>query len=217
MPTMRKILTILSLLLLIVPLAGCRGKPHPVLYEPGGTKVWPTVDVARAQEAALKRPMVALETSMGTIVVELYQDEAPLSVANFLQYVRDGFYEGTIFHRVEPGMVVQGGGFNAAMERKQTRDPIPNEAGNGLRNLRGTLGMARTQAMNSANSQFYINLVDNPYFNGDGVSGGYAVFGRVYDGMSVVDDMATVATGAQGGLNNVPVEPIVILSARQLQ
>jgi peptidyl-prolyl cis-trans isomerase A (cyclophilin A) len=114
-------------------------------------------------------------------------------------------------------MVVQGGGFTASMERKETRDPIPNEAGNGLRNLRGTLGMARTMEMASGTSQFYINLVDNRGFNGDGVTSGYAVFGRVYEGMDVVDSMVLMETTGVAGMNNVPVEPVIIQSAKQIQ
>jgi peptidyl-prolyl cis-trans isomerase A (cyclophilin A) len=160
---------------------------------------------------------VELVTTVGTIVIELYREQAPVSVANFLQYVNDGFYDGTIFHRVEPGMVVQGGGFTADMTRKQTRDPIENEASNGLRNLRGTVGAARTMEMDSATAQFYINLVDNAGFNGDGETSGYAVFGRVYDGMDVVDSMVLAETGRSGGMSNVPKEPIVIQSARQIQ
>ena len=197
--------------------AGCRGKSRPDLHRVGETRVWPTVDTAQLQQTSESRPRVEFVTTTGNIVVELYPDEAPVSVANFLQYVGDGFYAGTIFHRVEPGMVVQGGGFTADMNRKETRDPIPNEAGNGLRNLRGTVGMARTMEMESATAQFFINLVDNPGFNGDGKTGGYAVFGRVYEGMDIVDSMVLVETTTASGMSNVPEEPIVIQSARQIQ
>ena len=171
-------------------------------------------ELARQQESLRK---VELVTSMGVVVFELFEDQAPVTVENFLDYVEAGFYEGTIFHRVQAGMVVQGGGFTVDMERKPTNPPIRNEAGNGLRNLRGTIGIARTMDMNSANSQFYVNLVDNPGFNGDGVTGGYAVFGRVYEGMSVIDAMALVDVGEVSGMSNVPLEPIVILSARVLE
>jgi peptidyl-prolyl cis-trans isomerase A (cyclophilin A) len=214
---MRKFLFVIAAIVALSVFTGCRGKPKPVLHEPGATRVWPTVDTAELQQRAESRPRVELVTTVGTIVLELYEEEAPVSVANFLQYVKDGFYEGTVFHRIEPGMVVQAGGFTASMDRKETRDPIPNEASNGLRNLRGTLGMARTMEMASGTSQFYINLVDNRGFNGDGVTSGYAVFGRVYEGMDVVDSMVLVETTRAGGMNNVPVEPIIIQSARQIK
>ena len=132
-------------------------------------------------------------------------------------YVQSGFYEGTIFHRIESGLVVQAGGFLPNMDRKETNPPIPNEAGNGLRNQRGTIGVARTMEMTSGTSQFYINLVNNAGFNGNGVTSGYAVFGRVYEGMRVIDAMAMVDTGSAGGMNNVPIEPIVVISARVLE
>jgi peptidyl-prolyl cis-trans isomerase A (cyclophilin A) len=214
---MRKFLTIFSALALLLMLAACGGKPHPVLFSPGELEAWPTVnpDVLAEQQQSLRK--VEMVTSMGTVVFELFEDQAPLSVANFLEYVESGFYEGTIFHRVEPGMVVQGGGYSVDMSRKPTRAPIANEARNGLRNQRGTLGLARTADMNSGTSQFFVNLVDNVAFNGDGITGGYAVFGRVYEGMSVIDAMALVDVTSAGGSNTLPVEPIVILSARLLE
>ncbi len=217
MTIMRKTLIVITALLIVSVFAGCRGKSRPALHRVGETRVWPTVDTDELQQSAESRPRVELVTSMGNIVIELYQEQAPVSVANFLKYVKDGFYEGTIFHRVEPGLVVQGGGFTADMTRKETRDPIINEAGNGLRNLRGTVGMARTMEMASGTSQFYVNLVDNRGFNGDGKTSGYAVFGRVYDGMEVIDAMVTVEIGSNGGMSNVPKEPIVIQSVRQIQ
>ena len=214
---MRKILIITSLLLMGLLITGCRGKARPDLHRAGETRVWPTVDTAELQQAADARPRVEVVTTRGNFVVELYPDAAPVSVANFLKYVNDGFYSGTIFHRVEPGLVVQGGGFTADLSEKDTRDPIPNEAGNGLRNLRGTVGMARTMEMESATAQFFINLVDNPGFNGDGKTGGYAVFGRVYEGMEIVDSMVLVETTTRNGMSNVPQDPIVIQSIRQIQ
>jgi peptidyl-prolyl cis-trans isomerase A (cyclophilin A) len=214
---MRQSLSIFSALLLIIGLTGCRNKNELELYYPGQTKVWQTTETAELEKASASRPLVELVTTEGRIVIELFDEEAPVSVANFLQYVKDGFYDGTIFHRVEPGMVIQGGGFTVEMEKKDTLPPIINEAGNGLRNSRGTIGAARTSDMNSANSQFYINLVNNSGFNGDGVTGGYAVFGRVYEGMSVVDAIALEETGMAGGMNNVPIEPVIILSARQIR
>lgn len=217
MRIMRQSLSIFSVLLLVVGFTGCRGKNDLELYYPGDTKVWQTSDSAVVDEVADSRPLVELNTTKGRIVIELFEDEAPVSVANFLEYVKDGFYDGTIFHRVEPGMVIQGGGFTVDMDRKDTLPPIINEAGNGLRNNRGTVGAARTRDMNTATSQFYVNLVNNSGFNGDGVTGGYAVFGRVYEGMSVVDAIALEETGSVGGMNNVPLEPITVLSARRIR
>jgi cyclophilin family peptidyl-prolyl cis-trans isomerase len=158
-------------------------------------------------------PIVVIETSMGTITVELYKDQAPVSVANFLQYVREGFYPGTIWHRVVPGYVIQGGGFTAALAEKDTRPPIQNEATNGLTNRRGTLAMARTRSLRSATSQFYINLANNPSLDHKGFSPevwGYAVFGRVIDGMDVVDKIGAVRTGLRDGMEDVPLEPVLI-------
>jgi cyclophilin family peptidyl-prolyl cis-trans isomerase len=158
-------------------------------------------------------PIVDIETSMGTITVELFKDQAPVSVANFLEYARDGFYPGTVFHRVVPGYVIQGGGFTSALVEKGTRPPIQNEATNGLSNRRGTLAMARTRSLRSATSQFYINLSNNPSLDHAGFSPdvfGYAVFGRVIAGMDVVDRIGQVKTGVRDGMDDVPVDPVVI-------
>jgi len=158
-------------------------------------------------------PVVDIETSMGTITVELFKDQAPVSVANFLQYIHDGFYPGTVFHRVVPGYVIQGGGFTADLTEKPTRPPIQNEATNGLSNRRGTLAMARTQSLRSATSQFYINLANNPSLDHRGFSPdvfGYAVFGRVIAGMDVVDRIGAVKTGSREGMDDVPVEAVTI-------
>lgn len=215
---MRQSLTFLSLILLVAGFTGCRSKNELELYRPGDIKVWRTVETQVLREQAEARPRVELITNKGKIVIELFDDAAPLSVENFLQYVNDGFYDGTIFHRVQPGMgVIQGGGFTEEMEKKETLEPIANEAGNGIRNKRGTVGVARTTEMDSATSQFYINLIDNPGFNGDGVNSGYAVFGRVYEGMDIVDTIATAETTSSQGLQHVPEDPIVILSAQQVQ
>lgn len=158
-------------------------------------------------------PIVTIETSMGTITVELFKDQAPVSVENFLQYVRDGFYPGTIWHRVVPGYVIQGGGFTADLTEKPTRAPIQNEATNGLSNRRGTVAMARTRSLRSATSQFYINLSNNPSLDHKGFSPdvfGYAVFGRVIDGMDVVDRIGAVKTGAKEGMDDVPLDAVLI-------
>lgn len=162
-------------------------------------------------------PQVNLQTNKGLIVIELYPDQAPQSVANFLAYVDAGFYDGTIFHRVIPDFMIQGGGFTADLEKKATRAPIPNEADNGLKNERGTLAMARTNDPHSATSQFFINHKDNAFLDHSDKNPrgwGYAVFGRVTDGMSVVDAIATTPTGAKGMFpKDVPLETIVIEKA----
>jgi peptidyl-prolyl cis-trans isomerase B (cyclophilin B) len=161
-------------------------------------------------------PVVVFETSKGTIVAELYRDRAPASVENFLQYVNEGFYDGTIFHRVIRGFMIQGGGFTADLSAKETRGPIKNEATNGLRNGRGTLAMARTRQVRSATSEFFINTADNTALNHRGITPdeyGYAVFGKVLEGMDVVDAIEKVSTRSVGPMGDVPVEPIVIKKA----
>ena len=155
----------------------------------------------------------AIETSMGTITLELDEEKAPATVANFAEYAKSGHYDGTIFHRVIDGFMIQGGGFTKDMNQKPTREPIRNEAMNGLKNLRGTIAMARTMVVDSATSQFFINLVDNDFldFTSPTPQGfGYAVFGCVTDGMDVVDRIAKVKTGFSGPHQNVPEEAIVI-------
>ena len=161
--------------------------------------------------------MIVLSTSLGDITIELLPEEAPISAANFQQYVDDGFFNGTIFHRVIPGFVIQGGGFTADMTQKPTRDPIKNEADNGLKNLRGTLSMARTQVVDSATSQFFINLNDNAFLDHGSRDFGYAVFAKVTEGMDVVDKIAGVPTGDAGMHQNVPREPVVVQSATRLE
>jgi len=154
-----------------------------------------------------------IETSMGTITLELDEGKAPATVANFAEYARSGHYDGTVFHRVIDGFMIQGGGFTRDMNQKPTRAPIRNEAMNGLKNARGTIAMARTMVVDSATSQFFINLVDNDFldFTSPTPQGfGYAVFGRVTDGMEVVDAIAKVKTGFRGPHQNVPEEPVVI-------
>lgn len=167
--------------------------------------------------ALAANPQVNLQTNKGLIVIELYPDQAPQSVANFLAYVDAGFYDGTIFHRVIPDFMIQGGGFTADLEKKETRAPIPNEADNGLKNERGTLAMARTNDPHSATAQFFINHKDNAFLDHSGKTPrgwGYAVFGRVTDGMSVVDAIAATPTGGKGMFpKDVPLETIVIEKA----
>jgi peptidyl-prolyl cis-trans isomerase A (cyclophilin A) len=165
-------------------------------------------------------PRVALNTNLGRIVIELDPVKAPKSSENFLQYVRDGFYAGTVFHRVIDGFMVQGGGFTADLQLKPTRAAIPNEANNGLSNLRGTVAMARTNEPHSATSQFFINVVDNQrldFVSEQAGLWGYAVFGKVVEGMDVVDKIRALPTGGQGPLpRDVPTEPVVIESAELL-
>lgn len=157
--------------------------------------------------------MITFNTTLGDIELELYADEAPISVANFVQYVEDGYFAGTIFHRVIPNFMIQGGGMLEDMSRKETRAPIKNEADNGLKNLRGTLSMARTADVNSATSQFFINVADNAFLDHGGRDFGYAVFARVKDGMDVVDAIGASATGDRAGHQDVPVETIAITGA----
>lgn len=157
---------------------------------------------------------VKLETSMGDIVIELDEKKAPVTVANFRKYAKDGFYAGTIFHRVISGFMIQGGGFTEDMAKKDTDKPIINEAGNGLKNDRGTIAMARTSNPNSASSQFFINLKNNDFLNFTGPTNpGYAVFGKVVEGMDIVDKIAAVTTKLRRGMPDVPIEPVVIISA----
>ncbi len=161
-------------------------------------------------------PRVRLVTSLGTIVVELDRENAPLSTNNFLRYVDDGFYDNTIFHRVIAEFVVQGGGFETGLVMKDTRDPIRSEADNGLRNLRGTIAMARTNDPDSATSQFYFNLVDNDSLDASAASPGYTVFGRVVEGLDVVDDIAEVEIGDRDGFTDVPVEDVLLERAERV-
>ena len=156
--------------------------------------------------------MITIKTSEGDIVVELFEEAAPISSANFRQYAADGFFDETIFHRVIPNFMIQGGGMTADMRQKPTRDPIKNEAANGERNLRGTLAMARTSVVDSATSQFFINLRDNAFLDHGGRDYGYAVFGRVSEGMEIVDAIAAVPTTGKSGHQDVPVDPVVIHS-----
>jgi cyclophilin family peptidyl-prolyl cis-trans isomerase len=167
------------------------------------------------KKAKVERNMVKLETSMGNIVIELNEQAAPVTVKNFLGYVEEGFYDGTIFHRVMPGFMIQGGGFTAEMEKKETREAIVNEADNGLKNERGTIAMARTNDPDSATYQFFINHRDNGSLNYvENGNPGYTVFGKVTEGMDVVDAIASVVTTTRKGYNDVPVNPVEIKSAR---
>jgi cyclophilin family peptidyl-prolyl cis-trans isomerase len=156
--------------------------------------------------------MVKLQTTMGDIILELNEDKAPVTTENFLTYVQENFYDGTIFHRVIPNFMIQGGGFTPDMAEKKTNPPITNEASNGLKNDRGTIAMARTSDPHSATSQFFVNLVDNDYLNYSPTNPGYTVFGKVIEGMDIADKIAKVKTAQNGPHANVPVEPIQIQS-----
>jgi peptidyl-prolyl cis-trans isomerase B (cyclophilin B) len=195
---------LVCLLALLVPAAPPKKSPHPATPKKS------------ASAAPAANPRVALQTSKGRIVIELYADKAPKSVKNFLDYTRAGFYNGTIFHRVIPGFMAQAGGFLPDMTEKPTRPPIPNEADNGLLNQRGTLAMARTSDPDSASSQFFINVANNGFLNHTGKTPqgwGYAVFGNVVEGMDVVDAIVAVPTTTKGSSGDVPVQPIVIQKA----
>jgi len=172
--------------------------------------------IEQPDQQTMEYPTVILNTNFGAITIELFEDKAPQSAANFIQYATDGYYNGTLFHRVIPNFMVQGGGFDTDFQQKETRDPIENEADNGLANERGTLAMARTNNPHSATSQFFINVTDNDFLNhrskANGQTWGYAVFGRVTDGMDVVDAIRAVDTGRRGMHQDVPVEDVIIES-----
>jgi peptidyl-prolyl cis-trans isomerase A (cyclophilin A) len=160
--------------------------------------------------------MIRFETTLGNFTIEFFEKEAPVTVANFLKYIADGFFDGTIFHRIVPGFVIQGGGFTEDMTQKKTLAPIKNEADNGLKNKRGSLSMARTNDIHSATSQFFVNLKDNDFLDHQRGNFGYAVFARVTEGMDVIDKIAAVKTGKRRGFDDVPVAAVVMTSVRKL-
>ncbi|MBA2302137.1 MAG: peptidyl-prolyl cis-trans isomerase [Acidobacteria bacterium] len=190
------------------------GQATPPANPKGKARVQaPPLQAPGPATSAPGNPVAVISTSMGDFTLELFKDRAPMSVQNFLQYAAEGFYEGTIFHRVKAGYVVQGGGYTPDMAEKSTRPPILNEATNGLKNGRGTVAMARTQALRSATSQFYVNVANNGALDHRGYSPvdfGYAVFGRVLAGMEVVDKIAATPTGSNGPHDDVPATPVLI-------
>lgn len=207
-----KPLSSLALVCLALAAFGCTKKDELAAAAP---------EAPRAATAALdtEKPVVEFETTLGSFKIRLEPQKAPETVKNFLQYVDDRFYEGTIFHRVIPGFVVQGGGFTPELQEKATRAPVVNEAANGLRNVTGSVAMARTSEPNSATSQFYVNLKDNrPLDHRDPSRAGigYAVFGQVIEGMDVVERIAQAPRGTQKGMGDVPNEPIVIKRVRRV-
>jgi len=159
--------------------------------------------------------MIRFETTLGDFTIELFEKEAPLSVANFLKYIDSGFFDGTIFHRIVPGFVIQGGGYTEDMTKKRTNPPVKNEADNGLKNSRGTLSLARTNDINSATSQFFVNLKDNDFLDHTRGNFGYAVFAKVTEGMDVIDKIAAVKTGRSRGFEDVPLDPVIMTSVRR--
>lgn len=185
-----------------------------LLKVPGLAILWTLAAVSgRDAWADDEHPVVVVQTSLGDITIELDAEKAPKTVANFLKYVDDKHYDGTIFHRVISTFMIQGGGFTEDMEQKETGDMIKNEAGNGLKNVRGTIAMARTGEVDSATCQFFINVVDNDFLDHrDNTQRGfgYCVFGKVTDGMDVVDKIKDVRTGVRNGMENVPLKPVVI-------
>jgi cyclophilin family peptidyl-prolyl cis-trans isomerase len=206
---------LMSVMILMV---GCKGKKKPAASAAASSDVnnpESQQKPAEPNKIAQELKMIKLETTKGDIVIELDEKAAPVTSANFLKYVQEGFFDGTIFHRVIPGFMIQGGGFTPDMTQKPTLAPIINEAGNGLKNDRGTIAMARLPNPNSATAQFFINLVNNGPLNYSGPRNpGYAVFGKVTDGMDVVDEIAKVETSSKGPYENVPVEPVIIKSAK---
>lgn len=173
-----------------------------------------------SQTACADNPKVKMETTLGTLEIELFADKAPETVKNFLEYVDAGFYDGTLFHRVIPNFMIQGGGFTPDMQQKATRSPVINEADNGLKNTRDTIAMARTSQPHSATAQFFINVVDNPtldFKNKSTYGWGYAVFGRVSQGMAVADKIRFVQTGVRGHFRDVPVQDVTIISIQRIQ
>ena len=179
-------------------------------------------DVADKTDTALKpdispKANVLLKTSLGNIVLELDSVAAPETTRNFLQYVDEGFYNNTVFHRVIANFMVQGGGFDPGMQEKATRAPIKNESSNGLKNIRGSIAMARTQNPDSASAQFFINLVDNAYLDGSPVKPGYAVFGKVTQGMDIIDKIGSAETASRGMHQDVPVQDILIITASRIE
>jgi len=196
---------------------GAKPPPVPGTAAEAGT---PDMPAPEKNQQAEETDMVVIKTSLGDIKVKLAADKAPLTVANFLSYAEDGHYNGTIFHRVIDGFMIQGGGFDANMRQKPTKAPVKNEAANGLANKRGTIAMARTMVVDSATSQFFINVKDNAFldFQAPTPQGfGYCVFGEVVEGMDVVDKIKGVRTGVKAGMSDVPLETVEILSVSKVE
>ena len=208
---LRAFLTLLAITMVVCPAS--IGTGHAQAPQPADPK-------APASVVKPTNPVVVIQTSEGTIKVELWEDRAPLTVKNFLRYTDEGFYDGTIFHRVINGFMIQGGGFTADMKQKEAREPIKNEAAAGLKNERGTIAMARTSVVDSATAQFFINVNDNDNLNHKDETQrgfGYAVFGKVIEGMDVVDRIKAVPTSTVGPFQNVPTKPVMIQKVLRTQ
>jgi cyclophilin family peptidyl-prolyl cis-trans isomerase len=213
---MIKKLSLFTMVISLVLICGCEKEEPQTKEAPVVQEEIETIDIEPERNVVEnKNPRVKLETSMGDIVIELNAEAAPITVKNFLEYVESDFFDGLIFHRVIKDFMIQGGGFTADMQRKQTNAPIKNEASNGLKNDRGTIAMARTNDPDSATSQFFINHKDNNFLNYTGAANpGYAVFGKTVEGMDVVDKIAVVPTTTlPNDMKDVPVEPVIIKSA----
>jgi peptidyl-prolyl cis-trans isomerase B (cyclophilin B) len=205
--------TILIIGLAVAVGSGCRSKSRTE-KAPSDTNKQHQTQKEIIKEHPVQNTQVRLTTNYGDIVIELDTQKAPVTTANFLEYVEQGHYDDTIFHRVIPGFMIQGGGFTADMQKKKTNPPIKNEASNGLKNLTGTLAMARTNNPDSATSQFFISLADNVFLDYTAANPGYAVFGRVIEGMDTVNKIDAVKTGVTKGMKDVPIDPVVIESAK---
>jgi peptidyl-prolyl cis-trans isomerase A (cyclophilin A) len=214
-----KLLKVLSVLLLAGLVVSLSGVSQAWAQEKAPEKAVTPSEKSAAPQEKSTNPMVMFKTTLGNFKIELFEKEAPITVKNFLGYVDKKYFDGTIFHRVIPGFVIQGGGFDKDMMQKAHEAPIQNEAKNGLKNLKGTLSMARTPDIGSATSQFFVNLVDNPPLDHTGdtpAAYGYAVFGKVVEGWPVIEKIAAVKTATRGQFENVPVEPIVVISATRV-
>jgi len=217
--TINKVLPVIMLITLVMLIWGCEQKETKQSEQKQNEQKIVDQQGSENKKSDTQggNPMVIMSTSMGDIKIELYRDKSPITVENFLTYVNDRFYDGSIFHRVIPGFMIQGGGFAPEMQQKATKLPIKNEASNGLNNDTGTIAMARTSVVDSATSQFFINLTDNDFLNHGNRDFGYAVFGKVVEGMDVVNKIAGVKTGNQGMNRDVPLEPVVVESIRVIE
>ena len=217
--TINKVLPVIMLITLVMLIWGCEQKETKQSEQKQNEQKIVDQQGSENKKSDTQggNPMVIMSTSMGDIKIELYRDKSPITVENFLTYVNDRFYDGSIFHRVIPGFMIQGGGFAPEMQQKATKLPIKNEASNGLKNDTGTIAMARTSVVDSATSQFFINLTDNDFLNHGNRDFGYAVFGKVVEGMDVVNKIAGVKTGNQGMNRDVPLEPVVVESIRVIE
>lgn len=215
-----RILSVVALLAMLVCTASYAEEQKAPAEQPKAPAEQPKEqpkEEPKKEEPVAKNTIVVMSTSKGDIKIKLWDDKAPITVKNFLQYVDAGFYNNTIFHRVIPGFMIQGGGFDEKMKQKETKEPIKNEATPDKQNKRGTLAMARTNVVDSATSQFFINLVDNKMLDNGVRDFGYCAFGEVIEGMDIVDEIAKVKTGRVPPHSDVPVEPVIIKSVKRVE